>query len=93
MIKIIVVALSALSLAACASLDGVGARLLASDAVLFATSQYVYSKTGVRLSLQDDEEVDIIYRLADSMAARERGEITEEEFAEEVSKLIAEARQ
>lgn len=92
MIKSFIALIAGLFLTACSTLDGVGARILASDVTLFAVTQAVYVKTGVRLDLQNDREVDVIYKLADSYAAYKRGVLSEEAFAAEMSALIEEAR-
>lgn len=91
-LKPLIALIAGLSLTACATIDGVGARILASDVTLFAVTQAVYAKTGVRLDLANDREVDVIYKLADSYAAYKRGDLSEEAFAAEMTALVEEAR-
>lgn len=81
----------ALVLSGCATLDGVGARLAASDVSIVDAALFVHRVRGVDLDPGSFEDRVVIYRAVDTVAKLRRGEISEAEAASEIDALLAEA--
>lgn len=93
MIRLIALFFATLLLQACATLDGVGARLAASDISIVEAAIFVRQVAGVDLDLSSFEDRVIVYRAVDTVAGLRRGEIGEADARAEIERLIAEARQ
>jgi len=92
MLSMAVALVCALALSACsATLDGVGARLAASDVSLIDAALFVHRVRGVDLDPAAFEDRVVLYRAVDTVAKLRRGQITEAEAAAEIDALLAEA--
>lgn len=87
-IKYALVSLAALLMSACATLDGVGARLAASDVSILETALYIQRVRTVDLDLSDFRDRAVVYRAVDSYSELKRGEITEAEFIAEIDAIL-----
>lgn len=86
--RILIACLAALCLSACATLDGVGARLLSSDVSILETALFIQRARGVEFDLSNFEDRAVVYRAVDSYARFRRGEITEDQFLGELDVLL-----
>lgn len=90
MLKILAAVFAALSLTACSTLDGIGARIAASDVSIVETALFIHRVRGVDLDLSDLQDRIVVYRAVDSYSDLKSGEITEEDFIAEIDRLLEE---
>ena len=86
--NILIAALAAASLSACATLDGVGARIAASDVSIVDAAIFVHRVRGLEFDPGNFSDRVVLYRAVDTVARLRRGDITEDEAAEEVDALL-----